>query len=491
MKKNMAMLIFMVSIFILISCEKEEIQEIKMQIETLNSKLDSSVENIDAHLNNQTSLFYKMIGEQLPVIIPDKYKIDIKNLSKYLDSVLNDLNDENLGKAIDLYISIIKSAPPWIQEASSDEILFSKYTIDYLTILNNYRKNNDISEVVSSLQTFIMTSNDYKNINLVIEKYNSLVDEQNNQYSLMIQNLNKSMSTAFSNPDIKYDDLAEILKKVEPYIKEDALSENIKLLDDYLAEADDLEKLTMDVESLSKQLNDIEDNKVKNELYNIFIERLALYSYKANKLRLLDNTNVLTKINSCMEKIASYEESVKRMEEQTLLDQITESLQICKNEIQNLNSNITSNSMISVLATQLASLKYNALNLNLLDNTSVITEIQNCVNLLSKKEELISKEIISKSQTDLKTYNSRALNRINSVKTGYDNIGIFDNNKTNKKISFLISLEEIQVSYLYPSINMLYQQVYQEIWNSLDAESKFQVSRASLNTNKKELYDYF
>lgn len=38
---------------------------------------------------------------------------------------------------------------------------------------------------------------------------------------------------------------------------------------------------------------------------------------------------------------------------------------------------------------------------------------------------------------------------------------------------------------------MLYQQVYQEIWNSLDAESKFQVSRASLNTNKKELYDYF
>lgn len=491
MKKNMAMLIFIVSIFILISCEKEEIQEIKTQIETLNSKLDSSVENIDTHLNNQTSLFYKVIGEQLPVIIPDKYKLEIENLSKYLDNALNDLNDENLGKAVDLYMSIIKNAPPWIQEASSDEILFSKYTIDYLTILNNYRKNNDVSEAVSSLQTFIMTSNDYKNINFVIEKYNSLVDEQNNQYSLMIQNLNKSMTAAFSNPDIKYDDLAQILKKVEPYVKEDALAENIKLLDDYLAEADDLEKLTIDVDSLTKQLSDLEDNKLKNELYNIFVERLALYSYKANNLKLLDNTVVLGKINSCMEKIALYEDSIKKIEEQNLLDQIAESLQICKNEIENLNSNITSNSMISVLATQLASLKYNALNLTLIDNSYVITEIQNCVNLLSKKEELISKDIVSKSQADLKIYNSRALNRINSVKTGYDNIGIFDSNKTNKKISFLISLEEIQVSYLYPSINMLYQQVYQEIWNSLDAESKFQVSRVSLNTNKKELYDYF
>ena len=81
------------------------------------------------------------------------------------------------------------------------------------------------------------------------------------------------------------------------------------------------------------------------------------------------------------------------------------------------------------------------------------------------------------------------LSIIENVSNKNNAITMFDENKKTKRISFLLELEEIETNYLYLPIGTLYQQVYQEIWSSLDSESKFIVSRESINIQKKGIYE--
>lgn len=459
----------------------------KKQIEELNLKLDNVIEQVDNQLNTQTSLFYKVIGENIPVVVPEESQKKMDNLLKSINNLSTNLNDETLNESINLYLEYIKTTAPWIQEEKTEEIFFSKYSIDYYTILNNYNKSQNIVDTVDSLQSFILSNNDYKDINKVIEKYNLLVDEQNTLYEQTIRNLNSSMEKAFVNPDITYDELMQFVTLIEPYIEETALEKNIQTLNTLIFESELLMEITADLENLNQQISQTTEEKLEEHMYTIYTEELALNNYKLNKIQNLNHEKTSELLLECTEKLSR--QNIEKVQEQELLQQIKESLVICNKEIENIDSNSIGSAMISILASQLATLKFNADNLTLVSNDEIISEIEKTIDLLNTKEKEISSNLMKSESADIKKYNSEALDIIEKVKKQNDSISILDENKNLQKINFLLKLEEIQTSYLYLSIGTLYQQVYQEIWNSLNSENQFIVSKKAINIQKRELYE--
>lgn len=481
MKINKILVFIFFAGILFVGCVKKE------QIEELNLKLDNVIEQVDNQLNTQTSLFYKIIGENIPVVVPEESQKKMDNLLKSINELSINLNDETLNESINLYLDYIKNTAPWIQEEKTEEIFFSKHSIDYYTILNNYNKSQNIVETVDSLQSFILSNNDYRDINIVIEKYNLLVDEQNTLYEQTIKKLNSSMEKAFVNPDITYDELMQFVTLIEPYIEETALEKNIQKLNTLIFESELLMEITTDLENLNQQISQATEEKLEEHMYSIYTEELALNNYKLNKIENLNHEKTSALLLECTENLNK--QNIEKIHEQELLQQIKESLVICNKEIENIDSNSIGSAMISILASQLATLKFNADNLTLVSNDEIISEIEKTIDLLNTKEKEISSNLMKSESADIKKYNSEALDIIEKVKKQNDSISILDENKNSKKISLLLKLEEIQTSYLYLSIGTLYQQVYQEIWNSLNSENQFIVSKEAINIQKRELYE--
>lgn len=481
MRTRRILLLILITQLLFVSCVKQE------QIDELNLKLDNVMEEFEIQLNNQTSLLYKTIGEQIPVVVPKESQDKLNKLLASVNELSQNLNDETLNNSVGLYLDYIKNTAPWIQEEKSDDIFFSKYSIDYYTILNNYKNNNDISEVTESLQNFILSSGDYKNINIVIETYNSLVDELNKLYQETVTNLNSRMESAFSNSNITFDELMQILASVEPYIEEPALEKNIQILDNLIIETDTLNQITEDLNNLNQLLSLPTDEILQEQMVNIYMEQLALNNYKLNQIKHINHEKATALLLECTNKIKSI--NIEQLREQELLKQIKESLVICNNEITNLSSDSIGSSMISILSTQLATLKFNANSLSLVSNVEVLADIEKSISLLNRREKEISQKIMNSDTEVIKKYNKKVLGIIENVNNKNNEITMFDENKKTKKISLLLELEEIETNYLYLSIGTLYQQVYQEIWSSLDSESKFIVSKESINIQKKGIYE--
>ena len=246
-------------------------------------------------------------------------------------------------------------------------------------------------------------------------------------------------------------------------------------------------EITADLENLNQQISQTTEEKLEEHMYTIYTEELALNNYKLNKIQNLNHEKTSELLLECTEKLSR--QNIEKVQEQELLQQIKESLVICNKEIENIDSNSIGSAMISILASQLATLKFNADNLTLVSNDEIISEIEKTIDLLNTKEKEISSNLMKSESADIKKYNSEALDIIEKVKKQNDSISILDENKNLQKINFLLKLEEIQTSYLYLSIGTLYQQVYQEIWNSLNSENQFIVSKKAINIQKRELYE--
>ena len=478
-------LFLLLSTFLFASCVKKE------QIEELKTKIDTLASDVNLQLNNQTLLFNKVIGEAIPVIVPEESQEKLETLLNSLKVLEEDLNDEKLENSVNLYLDFIKTTAPWIQESVSEDIFYAKYTIDYLTILNNYQNKKDINEVVDSLQTFIITNNDYKDINLIIEKYNSLVDEQNILYDNTISELNSKMEAAFDNPSVTYDELMEILNSVEPYVEVEMLQANIKKLDTYIAEKDSLEQVTEELNTLRTLLDENTETQYKEQSYNIYAEQLALCNYKLGNIKSINHDEASNLLRECTSKIVAYDNNIQRQQEEDLLKQIQESLAMCNTEISNLSTDAISSSMMPILASQLASLKFNAENFSIISNYDILRNIQDSIDSLNNKEIEISKKNTDLDNAKIKNYNRSALNRIENIQKQNEQIvsgflGYSSENKE-KAINLLLQLEAIQSNYLYTSIASVYQQLYSDLWGKLDSESRFIVSRRALNITKEEL----
>lgn len=67
-------LFLLLSTFLFASCVKKE------QIEELNTKIDNLASDVNLQLNNQTVLFNKVIGEAIPVIVPEESQEKLETL---------------------------------------------------------------------------------------------------------------------------------------------------------------------------------------------------------------------------------------------------------------------------------------------------------------------------------------------------------------------------------------------------------------------------
>ena len=164
---------------------------------------------------------------------------------------------------------------------------------------------------------------------------------------------------------------------------------------------------------------------------------------------------------------------------------------MCNTEISNLSTDAISSSMMPILASQLASLKFNAENFSIISNYDILRNIQDSIDSLNNKEIEISKKNTDLDNAKIKNYNLSALNRIENIQKQNEQIvsgflGYSSENKE-KAINLLLQLEAIQSNYLYTSIASVYQQLYSDLWGKLDSESRFIVSRRALNITKEEL----
>ena len=327
----------------------------KAQINALNSKID-----------NQTAIINRVIGENIPVVVPEKEKAAFDELRKAVKAAEKKLNDDSLDKAVAMYLDFIKNTAPWIQETMANEILNTKYDLDFLTIKIAYVKDNNAAAAVVSLQEFIELHADYESI--------------------------------------------------------------------------------ADVKAYSK---DIASNLAENS------------------------------------------DAVLVRNEKILIDQVKDALGKSKLEIINMKSDITFKPMVTLIAAQLASLKHDALSVTVVDNKAVLSEIDNCITLLRSKEREYDKMVNGRESEEVKTYNANALNYISDIKKRAADISVLNSEKKQKRLSLILELESIQLSYLYQPVGSLYQEVYAEIWNGLDSETRFEAAKKAITIEKKDLDDKF
>ncbi len=460
--------------------------------QTLQEQIISLSQDIESNLNNQTSLFYRVIGESIPVVIPENDKENFMKLLSLIDELKSKQDSKLLSETVKIYMDFIKTTAPWIQEALSTEILNAKYDIDYYSLLVKYKNDNDLDSLIDGLESFILVSNEYSNIQSVITYYNSLVDEQSKNYEIKISQLKEKIKTSLGNTNITSSEILDLLNQCQSFESSDYFTEELKQLNLYLSEALLREQIIDNLEKSKVQLNEISiQDKTTSYTLGIITQNIAECLYNAKTISTIDNKELINETNSLLVKISELQDELKKYEESLLLQDINTSIDVCENELNDLNSDSISSSMISILATQLATLQINLDSITSINISETKNKLLNCKNHLKSKESIISSGLSNEENKQLTTYNKNALQRISAVNKENQEIGTFASEKKSKRISLILKLEEINQNYLYLSVNTLYQQVYQEIWNALDSDSRFEVSKSAINVNKKALDENF
>lgn len=458
--------------------------------EGISQKIKNTEEEISVRIDNQTSLFNRIIGENIPVIVPEEYENKFQDLKNSVDNFKKNPNDDELKKVTELYLNFIKQTPPWIQEQLSQEILTAKYNIDFYSIINEYNQTKNIEEAIDSLETFIASFNDYADIQKVIDYHNELVELQNEKYSSRIQDLKTKINASLNNKNITLKEVQSLLEESNEYSEDDSLKDSILDLNNLFSEFELKDAVNQELENIDKQLNQTEFAEFINNNYDLFSSKLVECLYNATSLKYLDNSDLLSEINSTAEKLRlqkeNYELKIQQENEDKELSEIKNEIESCKKEAENIKMDSTFNATISVIASQLASLNFALKDYDNTKTAELYVLIDECKKELNNAEQKFSDE-----RENLKIYNSNTLNLIKKINTENSNLKGNRQEKSNAKISMLKRLDEIDISYLYLPVNTLYQEIYQSIWNSLENEDKTKVAENALMTNKKALYENF
>lgn len=459
--------------------------------ENISQKIKNVEKEISVRIDNQTSLFNRIIGNNLPVIIPEEYENKFNELRTAVETFKKDLINEELKKATGFYLDFIKQTPPWIQEQLSQEILTIKYDIDFYSVINEYNQTKNIEEAIDSLETFIVSFNDYTDIQKVIDYHNELIDLQNKKYSSRIQDLKTKIDTSLNKKNISLKEVQTLLEETNEYPEDDSLKDSILELKNLFVECELKDSVNGEVENLDNQLNKTEFFGFINDNYNLFSSKLLECLYNATSLKYLDNSVLLSEIDSITGKLRlqkeKYELKIQQENADKELSEIKKEIESCKEEIKNIKMDSTFNATVSVIASQLASLNFALKDYDDEKTTELYVLIDECRENLN-----IAEQSYEFGETEnMKIYNSNTLNLIKIINSENSNLKGNKQEKSNARISMLSRLDEINISFLYLPVNTLYQELYQSIWNSLENEDKTKVAENALMTNKKTLYENF
>lgn len=467
-------------------------QSIDTMQETLNSttqKFNELSQNINNNIESQTALLHRTIGDVLPVVVPEKSRAEFDAVKQSVAVLKNDMSDENLSTAVDLYTDFIQTTAPWIQEELTSEIMEAKSAIDYCAILNTYKNDNDVETAVDSLQTFIISNSGYSELKDVIAKYNAIVEEQNKLYDKAITDITARAKTMLEKKTASYVELQTLLTDMEQYQDDEAVAQYIPPLYTCMTEAASLEETLKDADTLYQQIHN-GDMNLAEEMYTVYANQLAQCLYNANSISTLDNSALIGKINECKSALVSYEKQIEKNAQTSLANQIRASIATYKKEIANISSDSMANTKLSIIANQLASLQFSAGSIGEEERASVLSDIDSCISQLKVKEKSLE---TSNSGYDakIKKYNEWGLSEIESVNTEIQSLAKISKKtkaeKTAARKDLLIRLEKIQTNYLYTPVAVVYQQVWQEIWGELNKDEQLDVSKRAVSVTKVDL----
>lgn len=456
-----------------------------------SKRFDKISKEIADRLDAQTSLFNRVIGQNIPVVIPEDYQTKFDALKTSVDNLKENTNDNNLRNSTTLYLDFIRQTPPWIQEQLSQEILTAKYDIDFYSIIDEYNGTQNIEDAIDSLQTFIVSFNNYVDIQKVVDYHNELVEEQNAQYNSAVQNLKAKIAVALGNKNISLREVEDLVEESNAYSDDDSLQDSLATLNNVYTECVTKESLYAEVDSISKSLERGESGSLADVSYDLFASRLAESLYSANSLKYLDSADLVSKINSAVGNLETrrerYEAALQAENKKEELAQIKSEIEACKKMIVNMKTDSTFSATLSILASQLASLNY-ALQSYGGENTSELYAlIDECRKELNLKEESYN----SIETQNMKSYNSYALRRIREIHNENAALKGSRQEKANARVSMLKRLDEINTVFLYLPVNTLYQEIYQSIWSNMDSEERITVAENALTTDKKSFDEIF
>lgn len=158
--------------FSVISCSSK--REILAAIEENNKKLSESIET-------QTALFYRTVGEAIPVVVPEEAQKRLTELSEKTTALIdtNEIDEKKFDEDFELYINYVSTVSPWIQEEQVTDLFQVKYDLDYLKILIYSQQNPDnANRVLEKLSDFINQSQQYSKIVQVQSRYDEIASNQ-------------------------------------------------------------------------------------------------------------------------------------------------------------------------------------------------------------------------------------------------------------------------------------------------------------------------
>ena len=158
--------------FSVISCSSK--REILAAIEENNKKLSESIET-------QTALFYRTVGEAIPVVVPEEAQKRLTELSEKTTALIdtNEIDEKKFDEDFELYINYVSTVSPWIQEEQVTDLFQVKYDLDYLKILIYSQQNPDnANRVLEKLSDFINQSQQYSKIVQVQLRYDEIASNQ-------------------------------------------------------------------------------------------------------------------------------------------------------------------------------------------------------------------------------------------------------------------------------------------------------------------------
>ncbi len=362
------------------------------QAKLFNDEISKLSASMNEQVSNQTALFYRTIGEKIPVVVPEDDKQKFSQLkTKADDCFAAETLGTELKSAKELYYDFVKTTAPWVQDELFADISTVKYELDYLSILDDYDKNKDIDKTISMLGDFIFTNSENEKIEVPEKKYETLIATKKDSYDATIKSLNEEMQNAFAEPKPQIEFWENIAKKTEPYANDENLSENLKKLGEYISECTLYKQIEDELSILQKNLS-AEENQMEESI-SLYLQRIALCSYNAESLKLFDKSAILDSVKDCSEKAEKSKIAVKNKSEQEILNELEKTFDYCENEINALTENTTSLQSISILAASLSSLKSTAGQLTTVDNSQFINKIREKENLLNQKEAEITSAI--------------------------------------------------------------------------------------------------
>ena len=202
--------VFIVFSLLFISCNNKEIAE-------LNKKIDELSNTMYESLNNQTAIINRVIGENLPISVPDECRKNLETLKDSASKLLDlEISENELKNVTEKYVAYITTTPPWIQEEQSYDLFEVKYNIDYASLLLAYKKEpQKIDFILKEFENFILASSNYSKIEDVIKKYDEIFADKVSPINEKTSSLIKSSEDLMKNESATTDDYKKLLTEID------------------------------------------------------------------------------------------------------------------------------------------------------------------------------------------------------------------------------------------------------------------------------------